>query len=262
MDITIIYEDENVVAINKPAGLLVHPTQSSSAKASEDEQKTLTSFLLTKYPEIATVGDPPSLSATDGQVTRIRPGIVHRLDKDTSGVMIVAKNQPTFEFLKKQFQNREIKKTYIALVSGEVNPPAGGKGTINLPIGRSPAGGKKLASLKARGELREAQTDYEILKYFKDPKNNKTNFTLLQISPKTGRTHQIRVHMKAIGHPVVCDRLYTEKPDCPCGLARQFLHAKSLEIKIPNDTKMLFEAELPEDLVTVLNNLKECDKND
>lgn len=255
----IIYENKDLLVINKPAGLLVHPTPSSFAKASEDEQKTLTSFLLKKYPEIKNVGED-----------KTRPGIVHRLDKETSGAMIVAKNQSTFEYLKKQFAERKIKKTYTALVAGKINLAKGKMGLINLPIGRSKSNPTlRLASPKARGVLREAITEYKVLEYFdigcqKSPTSD-VCFTLVEAYPKTGRTHQLRAHFKAIGHPVACDKIYARKPLCPPGLSRLFLHASSLELTLPDNSPRFageagsrgrFEAGLPNDLEKVLRALR------
>jgi 23S rRNA pseudouridine1911/1915/1917 synthase len=218
----IIYEDKNILAINKPAGMLVHPAPTTNFKT-----KTLTSWLIKNYPETKTVGDDPKL----------RPGIVHRLDKDTSGVLIVAKNQKTFEYLKKQFKNKQIKKTYIALIKGVVKD---NKGTISTPV-------------KKYTKSREAVTEYKVIKKFND-------YTLLEVSPKTGRTHQIRIHLKSIGHPIVCEKLYTKRPNCPFGLKRHFLHAAAIELKLPDDVKIKLEADLPPDLKTALKLAAECGK--
>jgi len=202
------------------------------------------------------VGDEPEL----------RPGIVHRLDKDTSGVLVAARNQKSFEFLKNQFsahslklskegrdlayggQKREVVKKYLALAEGVLKND---NGTIDLPIGRSASDfRKKLASDSAKGELREAVTEYKVLEKFPD-------YTLVEAYPKTGRTHQIRVHFKAIGHPIVCDSLYGGKRmTCPFGLARHFLHANFLEFVSPSGARLKLEADLPEDLAEVLEGLR------
>lgn len=238
--INIIYEDKNIIMINKPAGLLVHSTSPRTGLKETPrpvlEKPTLIDWLIRKYPEIKTVGDEPEL----------RPGIVHRLDKDTSGIIIVAKNQPAFEYLKKQFQERKVKKTYIALVVGELKNKTG---VIDLPIGRSKSLLRRLASPKARGRLREAITEYKVLETF-------PGYTLMEAYPKTGRTHQIRVHFKAIGHPVACDKLYTKKSVCLFGLNRQFLHAYSLELVLPDGSRSRFEADLADDLGKVLERLR------
>ena len=242
----IIYEDENILAINKPAGLLVHPIQiqeeNSKPQALNSKKATsyklqatssLVDWLLKNYPDIGQVGDP---STSSGQAN-LRPGIVHRLDKETSGVLIVAKNQKTFEFLKEQFKQRKIQKTYTALVKGVVNPPAGGKkGIINSPI-------------KRFSKTRDAVTEYKIIKKFKD-------YTLLEVYPKTGRTHQIRIHLKSIGHPIACDKLYSKKSNCVSGLKRHFLHASSLELTLPNKARIRLEANMPDDLQNTLKSLE------
>ena len=232
-----IYENKDVLVINKPAGIVVHPDK-------EYKTGTLIQEILKTHPEIKNVGEDKN-----------RPGIVHRLDKDTSGIMIIAKNQPTFEYLKKQFRERLVKKTYLALVVGELKNK---KGLIDFPIGRSRKSPlRRLASPDARGKLREAITEYKVLEFFDiDSTSDVGKFTLVEAYPKTGRTHQIRAHFKAIGHPVVCDKLYSKKPICPAGLNRQFLHAYSLELTLPDGSRNRFEADLPDDLKKALENLQ------
>ena len=200
MKIKVLFEDANILAIDKSSGILTHSDQRS-------KEKTVFDLFLRKYPKLE---------------------LVHRLDKETSGVMLLAKNQKAHEFLKQQFINREVKKTYHAIVSGFVNPPAGGDhGIINKPIGRSPKDfRRRLSGRGARGEMREAITEYKVLKRFI---KGGEKFTYLEIKPKTGRTHQIRVHMKYINHPVVCDSLYNPKGSCPKNLSRLALHALSIE---------------------------------
>jgi 23S rRNA pseudouridine1911/1915/1917 synthase len=237
-EIKIIYEDDDIIAVNKPAGLLVHGVNLKSQKSNF---KSLADWLLKKYPEIKNVGEDPK-----------RPGIVHRLDKDTSGVLLVAKNQKSFDRLKSQFQDRKIRKTYLVLVDGIIKDNLG---IIDLPIGKSKKDfRKKEAHPEAglRGRVREAITEYKVLKRFK-------KFTLVEVFPKTGRTHQIRVHFKAIGHPVVGDKLYGPK-EAP--LDRQFLHANSLELTLLGGARIKLEADLPEDLKNFLNMLNyDYDKN-
>ncbi|MFA4890631.1 MAG: RluA family pseudouridine synthase [Candidatus Paceibacterota bacterium] len=237
MNIPIIYEDENILAVNKPAGLLVHNVPSSKF-----QELSLVDWLVEKYPEIKKVGDPSTSSGQD-----LRPGIVHRLDKDTSGVLLVAKNQKSFEYLKSQFQDRKIKKKYIALVDGKLKAESG---TINLPIAKSKSDFRKKTSVgKMVGKEREATTEYKVIKRFE-------KFTLIEAYPKTGRTHQIRVHFKAIGHPIVCDKLYGPKKQiCPFGLTRQFLHANALEFSLPDGSILNLETDLPKDLQTALDML-------
>lgn len=233
-DIKIIYEDGDIVVVNKQAGLLVHNIEKDK---SGEHATSLTEWSLEKYPDIADVGEDKS-----------RPGIVHRLDKDTSGVLIVAKNQKSFEYLKSLFQNRQVIKKYIALIDGELKDD---KGVIDLPIGRSASDfRKKLASEKAEGLLREAVTEYKVLERL-------GKYTLVEVYPKTGRTHQIRVHFKALGNPVACDSLYGgRKMVCPAGLTRHFLHANFLEFNLPSGPRVKLEADLPEDLDKTLKELR------
>jgi len=229
-EIKIIYEDENILAINKPAGLCVtrYPLHVTS----------VVDWLINNYPEVKRVGEDAE-----------RPGIVHRLDKDTSGVLLIAKNQKSFEYLKEQFQNKKIKKKYIVLVCGNVKSD---KGVIDLPIGRSKTPLKRLASERARGKLREAITEYKTLKKF-------DKYTFVEAFPKTGRTHQLRAHFKAIGHPVVGDKLYGKAEE---KLGRQFLHAQSLELTTQDGARIKLEADLPDDLKNFLNMLNyDYDKN-
>ncbi len=250
---SIIFENKDLLVVNKSAGISVHPDKNH-------QSGTLIQEILKTHPEIKNVGDPSTDStsslrlrsgqapqAGSGQANQFRPGIVHRLDKDTSGVMIIAKNQPAFEYLKNQFQNHKIKKTYLALVIGSLKDKTG---IINLPIGRSRKSPlQRLASPKARGTLREAITEYKVLEKFQD-------YTFLEVYPKTGRTHQIRVHFKAIGHPLACDKLYTKNPKCPFGLLRHFLHANVIELTLPDGSRSRFEADIPDDLEKVLEGLR------
>jgi 23S rRNA pseudouridine1911/1915/1917 synthase len=224
--IEIIYEDDDVIVINKPAGVLSQNAESSKSPSVSD-------FLVKYYPEIKEVGED-----------EMRFGVVHRLDKDTSGVMIVAKNNKSFEFLKDQFKNRKTQKVYLALVYGNVKPP---EGIVDFKIGRSKTNPnmqtvidtKKKENIKSR----EAKTVYKTIKNFKD-------YTLLEVQPKTGRMHQIRVHLKAIGYPVVGDKKYFFKKykNEDLKLDRQFLHARELNIKLPNGKDKIFKAELANDL--------------
>src|SRR3989344_1809737 len=165
--------------------------------------------------------------------------VVHRLDKDTSGVILFAKNKETQEYLRGLFQNHKIKKIYLALVAGNVK---NNSGIINLPIGRSKKTPlKRVAIGEQRGKIREAVTEYKVLKRF-------NGFTLLEVYPKTGRTHQIRSHFAAIGHPVACDNLYGGKNrppagGCPASLARQFLHASAIDFILPSGGRIKLEAD-------------------
>jgi len=223
----IVYENEDVLVINKPAGLVVHPSK-------PNQSDTLVNGLIAYYPGIKNVGDDP-----------MRPGIVHRLDKDTSGLMVVAKNNTSFEYLKKQFAERKVIKKYLALVHGRVRDE---KGTITKAISLSKKSHQKRSAL-LDDKAKKAWTEYKILKRFED-------YTLLETYPKTGRTHQIRVHLTSIGHPIVGDRQYRFKrqPELP-GLKRQFLHAAYLKLKLPNGKLIELKSDLPKDLA---KSLKGC----
>lgn len=222
--IEVIYSDKDLIVINKPAGVSVHAGPTVRGP-------TLVDFLLEKFPEINGVGDSP----------QVRPGIVHRLDKDTSGVMVVARNQKSFEALKDLFKKRLVGKTYWAIVCGR---PRNSSGVIFLSIGRKVKNptrrGVESEKSKIRG-AREAVTEYRVLK-------GGEQYSLLELRPKTGRMHQLRVHMAAIHHPVACDEVYGGKNiGCPAGVSRQLLHAKSLSFSFPEGHKLYFEADPPED---------------
>ncbi len=232
MKIKVLYEDSNILAIDKPSGISVHPDGRS-------KEKTITDWVIKNYPKMKNVGE--SL----GEIKR--PGIVHRLDRETSGVMLLAKNQKAFEFFKNQFVNREIKKTYHAIVSGSVRLD---RGVVNKPIGRSPRDFRRyLAGRGARGEMREAITEYKVLKRLEISKNK---FTYLEVKPKTGRTHQIRVHMKFLNHPVVCDSLYNPDNPCPRGITRLALHARATEFKDLKGKTIKIESPLPKEFGKVV----------
>jgi len=220
--IEVIYEDTDIAVVNKPAGLTVYPAPGHATH-------TLVNALLRRFPDLACFGDSP------------RPGIVHRLDKDTSGLIVVARNEKARLDLVNQFKSRSIKKAYFVLVQGKLEPE---RGAVDAPIGRNPTIRKKMAVV-TRG--RTARTDYRVLQHFK-------NFTLAEVQIQTGRTHQIRVHMSAIGHPVVGDKIYG-KASIPPG--RQFLHACYLELRLPGSGKArTFKSGLPPDLQQVLNSLR------
>jgi 23S rRNA pseudouridine1911/1915/1917 synthase len=212
MSIPIIYEDNDVIVIDKPVGLLVHPAK--------NEKNTLIDF----FPKAK---------------------LVHRLDKDTSGIMVMAKNEKTFELLKNQFKNRQIKKKYIALVQGKLKDK---KGIIVKSISRSRKRGGSQTTAPI-GKRREAITRYEVLKEFRD-------YTLLEVLPETGRTHQIRVHLASIGHPIAGDEKYKFKRQPKIeGLNRQFLHANYLQFQLPDGKTREFQSKLPEELNKILTKL-------
>jgi len=175
------------------------------------------------------------------------PRRVHRLDKDTSGILLVAKDNKTLDFLQKQFKGKKVKKKYLALVVGNLKNK---EGEVETLLGRSPGDRKKqkvyLPTEPGAGGKREAITEYKIKKRFDD-------YTLLEVSPKTGRKHQIRCHLVYLGHPIAGDKMYGFKnPVCPKGLKRQFLHASYLKIKMPDAKYKEFKSELPDDLKSCL----------
>ncbi len=246
--IKILYEDEDVLAIDKPAGIAVHDDTSGN------QEYTIADWIIENRPEMKEVGEPrPAGASRDKPIAEEdedaipRPGIVHRLDKDTSGVLLLAKNRHAYKFLKKQFQDKTIKKVYLALIYGDLKNDVG---IIDRPIGRSKDEftAKATGSL-ARGEMRDAVTYYKVVKRFK-------NYSLLELRPRTGRTHQLRVHLKSVSHPIVCDSVYAKGLPCLVGLKRQALHAISIEFKLPTGKNMKIESPLPGDIKKAIANLK------
>jgi 23S rRNA pseudouridine1911/1915/1917 synthase len=234
MELPIIYEDADMVAVAKPAGIMTHPDGHSVEETASD-------WFARRYPESAAVGETQRLK--DG--TEIaRPGVVHRLDRDTSGVLVFARTPEAHERLKAAFQGREAKKTYLAFVYGV---PKEGKGTIEFAIGRSRKDFRlRSAQPRARGTMRDALTRYEVA-------GDIGTHALLKVMPETGRTHQIRVHLKAIHHPVVCDPLYAPNRPCDLGLGRLGLHAYSLDLPLASDERRTLIAPVPEDLRPALS---------
>jgi 23S rRNA pseudouridine1911/1915/1917 synthase len=227
-NVGIVYANKDIIVVNKPAGMMVHGV---AGKVSAGP--TLVDILLRRYPEISIVGDEPNM----------RPGIVHRLDKDTSGVMVVARNQRSFEYLKSLFKTRDIQKTYVAVVSGV---PKEKHGIIDRPIGIR--NGTMKRSVESKKMAKPAVTEYEVLKtaQAEDGFRKEHPFTLLSVSPKTGRTHQIRVHLTSIGHPIVGDALYGPKKQPPWA-SRLMLHAASIEFTDASGSRLRFDAEVPEE---------------
>lgn len=245
--LNILYEDADVVFVEKPAGISVHPS------ANRPEEPALTQELTARWPEMKQVGDlstgrPP----TGRQAINLRPGIVHRLDKETSGVLVATKNQAAFEFLKKQFQEHRVTKKYWALVAGKM-PEKQGK--IDLVIGRSRRFGR-FTTKAHRAKTRQAATSWKIIKEYRGPEGEP--LTLIEVTPETGRTHQIRVHLAAIGHPVIGDNLYGGKASQKYRreLGRHFLHAESLGLTLPSGGTVRVEAALPAELTRFLEKLK------
>jgi 23S rRNA pseudouridine1911/1915/1917 synthase len=243
MQIKILYEDEYILALDKPSGLLVHGDGRTKGE-------TLVDWINQNYPELKEVGEEQVLQ--NEEVIK-RPGIVHRLDKDTSGVIIVAKTKEAHEFLKEQFKNRKVEKIYNAVVWGNFLSEKM-EGVINKSIGKSSGDFRKWsAEYGAKGKLREAVTEYKVLVQNKD-------FAYLEVKPKTGRTHQIRVHLKSISHPVVCDKLYASGKPCDSenclGFNRLALHALSVKLELPNNTHITIESPLPKEFEEAKNFLK------
>lgn len=238
-----IYEDSDIAVVNKPYGLVVHP-------ASGNHDKTLVNALLYHCNDLSGIGGV------------LRPGIVHRLDKDTSGVMVIAKNDQAHQSLSKQFKRHEVKKVYVAIVKGRVKND---KGEILAPVGRHPVDRKKMAVIipqptgKKHLKAREAITHYKVLRRLKDEKGNK--YSLLELQILTGRTHQIRVHLNYLGHPIVGDKVYgglkSKSANFVFYPARQLLHAKTLAFLHPTTKEYLkFSSDLPDDMKLFLENLK------
>jgi 23S rRNA pseudouridine1911/1915/1917 synthase len=224
--IEIIYEDENIIAVNKPPFLVVYHEK-------ESKEPSLATLLSSKYKEIKGIG-------------RERDGAVHRLDKETSGIILFAKNEEALSFLQKELLEKRAKKRYIALVFK--NPKNDSK-EIHTFIDRSLRNRKKQRAHIEKNGKREAVTFFKVIKDFK-------NYSLLEVFPKTGRKHQIRCHLAHVGHPIAGDKIYRFKDQKdPQGLKRHFLHAESIEIMTPKG-KMLFKAEISEDLKKILAELK------
>ena len=233
MPLDIIYEDDDIIIINKEKGIVVHP-------GNGNPDGTLANAVMAKC--------KGSLSGIGG---KIRPGIVHRIDKDTSGLVIIAKNDLAHINLSEQIQNRKVQKTYIALVRGCVKE---NEATINMPIGRSTKDRKKMAVTK---NGKEAITHFKVLNRFT---TNKASYTLLEVKIETGRTHQIRVHLSEIGYPIVGDMVYSNGKN-PFGVEGQMLHAAKLTFKHPTTNKeVTFEAPLPEYFTKVLQILEKQSK--
>ena len=221
--IEVIFANNELIVVNKPAGMTVHP-------APGHPNATLVDALLARFPELAVMAEPDGV---------LRPGIVHRLDKDTSGVMVVARTPFARTHLARQFKERTVRKIYIAVVRGTVGPE---RQTIARPLGRHSTERKRM-SVKSRNP-REAVSHVRVIKRFVEG----TAATLVRVRPETGRTHQIRVHLAASGYPCAGDVLYGAGTDDGLGFARQALHALALEVSDPRSgERMGFEAPLPED---------------
>lgn len=228
-NIKIIFQDKDFIVIDKPAGLAVH-------KGVGIKETTLVDFLIEKFPQIRNVGDDPE----------IRPGIVHRLDKETSGLMIIARNQKTFEYLKGLFKNRKVEKKYIALVHGNLKEK---EGKIEGEMGRSKRDFRKQSLVRGKITVRKERyslTHYKVIKELGD-------YSLLEVSPETGRMHQIRVHLHSIGHPVVGDKKYTFKKYRNEFYPRMFLHSSGISSSVKSGKGFSFESRLPPEFEAFLD---------
>jgi len=228
-DIPIVYEDDDLVVIDKPAGIIVHPMNAT------DRRPTVIGSLVASRPALKKIGE-----------NKLRPGVVHRLDKDVSGLMVIAKTNATFEELKRQFVGREIEKEYVSLVYGRMPKD---QGLISFKIARSKTLGRMVSRPEGQ-EGKEALTEYDVVDRFKTS-------TLVNVKIHTGRTHQIRTHFKAIGHPVVGDTLYRTKivHIRPIEMKRLFLHSAKLSITMPDGTRKTFVSALPDELKRMLAEL-------
>lgn len=226
----ILYENEDFLVINKPAGIIVHPTLNNI------DNPSIASWFLQRYPFVSDVGGD-----------KLRPGIVHRLDKETSGVLILAKNNLVFDYIKNLFKERKIKKKYITLVRGEIKKQ---QGIIDLPLIRSKKSPIKRKVVIKKNKGKSALTNYKVLKQYQ-------GYTLLEIFLETGRTHQIRVHLASIGFPVVGDQIYgkLKKPEA-LNLSRHFLHAQEISFISFNGESLKIQSPLPEELKQILQQLK------
>ncbi len=223
MPLSVVYEDDDLLVIDKPAGLVVHP-------APGHPSGTLVNALVARLPRISVGGSN-------------RPGIVHRLDKDTSGLLVVAKTDRGHTSLVRQWADRSVDKRYVALVSGNVEE---NEATIDAPIGRDPKQRQRMAVVRSG---RDAVTHFEVVERF-------ANATLLNVHIETGRTHQIRVHLAFAGFPVQGDRVYGRASASDLNLSRQFLHATELALALPDGTPMRFTSPLPHDLELALESLR------
>ena len=225
MNIEVIFESQNFIIINNPSGLVVHPFDYST-------EYTLVDFLREKYPEIFAIENNVTLQ---DKRTIALGGIVHKLDRDTSGIMVIAKNKETFDVLKSQFRNHTTKKTYVALVEGIIEKSAF---TIDAPLGRSKKDYKQTTNPEnPRGGMRDAVTDVQVV-------HRNDTATLVKLLPQTGRTHQLRAHMSSISHPIVGDKAYGSTIESQ----RIMLHAESLEFEVGGE-EFEFSVEAPEGFI-------------
>lgn len=237
MDLPILYEDADIIAINKPAGLITH----SDGRTKEP---SVAEWILESRPSLAGVGEP--WTSPQGEIVA-RPGIVHRLDRETSGVLVIAKTHDAYAFLKQQFHDRSIEKKYRAFVYGH---PKENSGIIEAEIVRVRAVPPRWGVAREGEEKkhRAAITKWRVISRGTDDVTDE-KAAFIEVEPKTGRTHQIRVHFKHINHAIVCDPLYAKGRPCILGFSRTALHAFSISLSIPSGERHIFEAPLPDDFV-------------
>ena len=253
IQIPILYEDADCMFINKPAGISVH----GDGKTPEF---TLADWILEYHPQLAAVGEPLKIKIAGGEEIEVpKPGIVHRLDKETSGVMLLAKTHEAYAFFKNQFQEREIQKTYHCFVYGWIKEDTQ---TISGDIGRDSGNIRRWTTGRAaRGTMREAVTNITVLKRFGDREyegkgsTEEGTFSFVEARPKTGRTHQIRVHLRSINHPIVSDSLYASSRDEALGFTRLALHARALFLTLPSGEEKSVEAPYPSDFQKALEDI-------
>jgi len=237
MNIEIIYQTDDYLVLNKPAGISMH-------KDGKREEQTVADWLLENFPQTKGIGE--NLITTDG-VEIEKPGIVHRLDKYTSGIILVALNQKTYEHFKKQFKDREIKKVYHLFAYGNLREDLI---VVDKPIGKNRKDFRKRTTKNPRGKVREAKTNFKVLNRGKD---GSELFVFVEARPQTGRMHQIRVHMKYLNTPIVCDSLYAPSKSSILGFQRMALHSRELIFNDLNNQEQYFVADYPEDFTKAIH---------
>lgn len=240
--VRVLLETPDYLVIDKPAGLVTHPD-------GRHVEYSVADWVGKHYPQVADVGEAMTIEYQGQQVLIQRPGIVHRLDRETSGVMIIAKTQEFFEHIKLQFQEHTVRKIYTAIVLGH---PRDGRGMITAPIGRSSRDIRTWACKGTRGTLRDAVTRYIVKQSYEISKGK---FALVSLYPETGRTHQLRVHMKFIGNPIIGDAVYAKSTTELLGTTRTMLHATSIQFNDLSGKQISISSEIPADFQKVLNNL-------
>ncbi|HYE22882.1 MAG TPA: RluA family pseudouridine synthase [Candidatus Paceibacterota bacterium] len=240
MDLKILFENEEIVAVDKPAGVMTHPDATTTDETASD-------WFARTYPASVEVGETQYL--VNGKELH-RPGVVHRLDRETSGVLVFCKTKEAHAHLKEAFKSRDVQKTYLAFTYGV---PKEREGVIDFAIGRSRKDFRlRSAQPKARGTMRDAITHYRVV-------SDIGTHSLIEAKPRTGRTHQIRVHLKAIHHPIVCDSLYAPKRPCDLGLPRLGLHAYGLEIPLISGERVSITSPIPADMAEAVKKFPETE---